>query len=263
MKRIIFVANLKGGVGKTVFSKILLETLRASGSVSVAAYDSDGGVGGLLAAYGTKDAEGYPSDDQDATIGVGGFDIRSDVERGMILNCMETAADVILIDTAGGSLVDICKVTDAGEGTANLIDCLSQNGYRLTIAHVISNLLPSVKSVGAYVGAFGADADHVVVRNLSFGRDKTDFPYWYGYVDAMGARIGGSHRESVLRLGGVEIDLPDMPRTTFAKVEAMNIPYCQAQEERSLQITERMHIQRFRKEFALQCSSASKFLMPT
>ena len=265
MKRIIHISNLKGGVGKTVFAKALVEYLRTKPELSVAAYDADGGVGGLLAALGAKDDDGFPSEDQDPLVGVGFFDIRSQSERGMMLNCLDSGADIIVIDTAGGSLSDLRKITDNGEGTDELTRCYEQEGYRLTIAHVISNLLPATKSVGFYLDAFGDRADHIVVLNCAFGKpkSKSDFPFWYGYTDADGYKFGGSIRNSFLEHGGIEIELPSIPSSTFAKVEGMDISYYSAQMCISLQIAERMHIQRFRSEFSRQCSSASKLLMPT
>jgi hypothetical protein len=265
MKRIIHISNLKGGVGKTVFAKALVEYLRAKPGLSVAAYDADGGVGGLLAALGTKDDDGFPSECQDPLVGVGFFDIRSQSERGMMLNCLDTGADIIVIDTAGGSLSDLRRVTDDGEGTEELTRCYEQESYRLTIAHVMSNLLPATKSVGFYLDAFGERADHIAVLNCAFGRQKSkiDFPYWYGNTDANGVKFGGSIRNEFIELGGIEIELPSIPTSTFARVEGMDISYSRAQECRSLQVVERMHVQRFRAEFARQCSSASKLLMPT
>ena len=57
VKRVALVANEKGGVGKSVFTRTLVDHLRTSGK-RVAAYDADGSVGATARVLGSRDASG-------------------------------------------------------------------------------------------------------------------------------------------------------------------------------------------------------------
>ena len=260
--RIILVVNQKGGVGKTVAAQVTTEYLRALGSHSVAAFDADGGVGGLVASLGTKDAEGFPEEVQDPLVGVGYFDIRSSEERGQVVNCMSVGSDIIVVDMAGGSLSDLTEVADGGDGVDTLLRGYAEYGYRVTLMHVISGLLPATNSVGAYLEIFGDRVDHVVVKNLScVGKDKV-FPFWSGFIDGEGNQVGGTIRQKLLAVSGVEVEMPAIPQSTFAKVNALAIPYAAAKEDKRLQIVERMHVDKFRQDFSKSIKAAEKFLLP-
>ena len=104
-KRVILVASEKGGVGKSVFARSLVDHLRNSGA-TVAAYDADGSVGALVRVLGTRDG-GSIVQPQDATAGVGIYNIRSDEQRATLLDCISEGAPLIVHDLAGGSLADL------------------------------------------------------------------------------------------------------------------------------------------------------------
>jgi Mrp family chromosome partitioning ATPase len=55
--RVALVANEKGGVGKSVFTRTLVDHLRANGT-RVAAYDADGSVGATVRVLGSRDLNG-------------------------------------------------------------------------------------------------------------------------------------------------------------------------------------------------------------
>ncbi|WP_245257255.1 P-loop NTPase [Methylocystis rosea] len=57
VKRVALVANEKGGVGKSVFTRTLVDHLRTTGK-RVAAYDADGSVGATARVLGSRDASG-------------------------------------------------------------------------------------------------------------------------------------------------------------------------------------------------------------
>ena len=88
-KRTILIASEKGGVGKSVVCRTLVDYLRQRG-VRVAAYDADGAVGATLRVLGARDANGRLVETQDPTVGVGYYAGRNDAERPVLLDCIES-----------------------------------------------------------------------------------------------------------------------------------------------------------------------------
>jgi cellulose biosynthesis protein BcsQ len=68
---LILGSGQKGGVGKSTFARILLDSLRRRGR-SVAAFDGDGAVGHLLQYYGEKQ-NGKLALCQNPLLGVDGY----------------------------------------------------------------------------------------------------------------------------------------------------------------------------------------------
>ncbi|WP_262272286.1 nucleotide-binding protein [Microvirga yunnanensis] len=248
-KRAVLVASQKGGVGKTVAARALVDHLR-SNEIRVSAYDADGGVGGLVRVFGTRGSDGKLIEGQDPTTGIGYYDIRADKQRDTLLNAVEFGEPLIVHDLAGGSLGDLMKIVDGGEGMDGLLAGFEQYGYRVTVAHVISPEFGAATSVGTWIDHVGGRVDHVAIRNTRWGKATNDFPFWHGFVDNNGIAKGGNSRGRLLELGGVEIDLPALPPSTFAKVDAENLSFSKAMDDQSLTVTERAQIQRFTKEFA-------------
>ncbi|MGH1575536.1 hypothetical protein ACRAWG_39115 (plasmid) [Methylobacterium sp. P31] len=140
-KRLVLVTSEKGGVGKSVTARTFVEYLREGGT-RVAAYDADGSVGGLVRVLGTRDGAGEVLDEQDPAIGVGYYNIRDAAESHTLLNCLGTQEPLIVHDLAGGSLADLTRITDMGEGLDDLLVAVDENGYRLTVLHLISSRSP-------------------------------------------------------------------------------------------------------------------------
>lgn len=244
-KKLVLVVNNKGGVGKSVVSRALSDTYRSSGR-KVHIYDADGGVGSLVAAYGTRE-NGRVVEPQDPAVGVGYYDIRHDDTRATLLNSLSGGADIILHDLAGGSLNELKRIVDQGEGVDYLLESIDAQGYEVTLVHVISNVQGATLSVKEYAEAFGDHAKHVVVVNKAWGSADEDFPFWFGYQKAGGTKVGGNTRAKLLEGGASEIRFPALQAGTFAKVEASNVPYSKAANDEDLTITERAHVSRFVK----------------
>ncbi|ANY84560.1 hypothetical protein BB934_40960 (plasmid) [Microvirga ossetica] len=264
-KRAVVVANEKGGVGKTVAARALIDHLRSdevlrSNGVRVAAYDADGGVGGLVRVLGTRGSDGRLIKEQDPIEGIGYYNVRADNERNMLLDAVASGEPLIVHDLAGGSLADLMRIVDGGEGLDGLVSAFVQHGYRLTVVHVISSEIGASQSVGSWIDLVGDQADHVAVRNTRWGKAASDFPFWHGFVDSNNVSKGGKTRERLLELGGVEIDLPALPAGTFAKVDASNLPFSKAINDASLTITEKAHVQKFIKDFANALAPARSLL---
>jgi cellulose biosynthesis protein BcsQ len=76
------VASEKGGVGKSVVTRTLIDWLRLRGD-RVAAFDTDGGVGSTLRVLGLRDAKGALIERQNPVEGIGYYSGRADDERNM------------------------------------------------------------------------------------------------------------------------------------------------------------------------------------
>ena len=247
-KRVALVASEKGGVGKSVFARTLVDWLRFSG-YRVAAYDADGGIGATLRVLGERGDNGALKPAQDPLIGVGYYNGRAEDERNLLLDSIASGEGLYVHDLAGGLLADLTRIVDGGEGLTGLLDAFESHGYRLAIFHVISPDIGSAQSVARWLDLIGDRADHVAVVNLKHGRPPADFPFWYGHDDAAGVRKGGKTRERLLAAGGVQVTFPGLPSGTFAKLDAENIPFSNAANAGLLTITERAHVAKFVNEF--------------
>lgn len=259
LKRVALVANEKGGVGKSVFTRTLVDHLRMNGK-RLAAYDADGSVGATVRVLGSRDRNGSIERVQNAVEGVGYYNGRADNERNILLDSIESGENLYVHDLAGGLLADLTRIVDGGEGLDGLLDAFEGHGYKLTVFHVISPDVGSAQSVARWLDLIGDKADHVAVVNLKHGRPPADFPFWYGFTDAKGASKGGKTRDRLLAAGGVEIEFPALPSGTFAKLDAENIPFTRADKAGLLTITERAHVGKFLRDFAAALTPALPFL---
>jgi hypothetical protein len=248
-RRVALVANEKGGVGKSVFTRALVDHLRTNGR-RVAAYDADGSVGATVRVLGSRDDHGSIDREQDPVEGVGYYNGRAENERNILLDSIETGERLYVHDLAGGLLADLTRIVDGGEGLDGLLDAFELHRYKLTVFHVISPDVGAAQSVARWMNLVGDRADHVAVINLKHGKPPSDFPFWYGFTDAKGVQKGGKTREKLFAAGGVEIEFPSLPSGTFAKLDAENIAFSQAERAGILTITERAHVAKFQRDFA-------------
>lgn len=258
-KRVVLIASEKGGVGKSVAARALIDHLRGEG-VQVAAYDADGGVGALVRVLGTRDEGGRVAADQAPTKGVGYYNVRADGERNTLLDGIASGDALIVHDLAGGSLADLTRIVDNGEGLDGLLAAFQDHGYRVVVVHVLSPEIGAAQSVARWIELAGDKVDHLAIRNTRWGKSEADFPFWHGFTDGKGVSKGGKTREKLLALGGVEIDLPAIPAGTYAKVDAENLPFSAAANETGLTITERAHVAKFRRDFGSALEPARKLL---
>ncbi len=258
-KRVALIANEKGGVGKSVFTRTLVDYLRTGGK-RVAAYDADGSIGATARVLGKRDIKGAIERVQDPVEGIGYYNGRADDERNILLDSIESGERLYVHDLAGGLLADLTRIVDSGEGLDGLVEAFDAHGYRLTIFHVISPDVGAAQSVARWLNLVDDKADHIAVINLKHGKPPGDFPFWYGFKDAKGVSKGGKTREALLASGGIEIDFPALPSGTFAKLDAENIPFSRADKAGLLTITERAHVAKYLRDFAEALTPALPFL---
>lgn len=258
-KRCALIVSEKGGVGKSTKARALIDQLRYENLI-VAAYDADGSVGALVRVLGTRNEDGRISPEQDPVQGVGYYNVRAEEARNKLLDAIASGDELIVHDLAGGSLADLTRIVDGGEGLDGLLAAFEEHGYRLTIVHILSPDIGAVQSVASWLELVGDKVDHIAVRNCRWGRLEADFPFWYGFTDGKGVSKGGKTREKLLGLGGIEIDLPGIPIGTFAKIDAENMSFSAAAADAALTITERAHIAKFRRDYAAALDPARHLL---
>lgn len=258
-RRVALVANEKGGVGKSVFTRALVDWLRTQGK-RVLAYDADGSIGATIRVLGTRESTGALSEDQDPAVGVGFYNGRNDNERNILLDSIASGDSLYVHDLAGGLLGDLTKIVDDGDGLTGLLDAFEAHGCRVTVFHVISPDIGSAQSVGRWLELTEERVDHVAVVNLKHGKPQGDFPFWFGFRDAKGENKGGGTRRRLLADGGLEIEFPSLQSGTFAKLDAENIRFSEAQAVGLLTITEQAHVAKFQRDFAAAIAPALPLL---
>lgn len=258
-KRAVLVASEKGGVGKSGWVGSLVSIARQDGD-ALAAFDSDGSVGGLVRICGTKDEAGNIVPDQDPMVGVGYYSGRDDRDGHRLVTSGEAGYPVMIHDLAGGLLDDMTKIVDGGKGLEDFVATFADNGYRITFVHMLSNTIAAAQSVGRYLDYVGDGADHVAVLNRHFGEYDADFPFWVGFTDPEGIERGGKARKRFLELGGIEIEMPAMPRATYAKLDALNLPATDASTSKGLNSVEKTHARKFVRDFKAAIEPARDLL---
>ncbi len=258
-RRVALIANEKGGVGKSVFTRALVDWLRTQGT-RVLAFDADGSVGATIRVLGTRESGGQICKDQDPAVGIGFYNGRNDNERNILLDSIASNDPLYIHDLAGGLLGDLTKIVDDGDGLTGLLDAYAEHGCRVTVFHVVSPDIGSAQSVGRWLDLTGASVDHVAVVNLKHGKPPSDFPFWFGFRDAKGDNKGGGTRRRLLQEGGLEIEFPSLQSGTFAKLDAENIRFSQAQTVGMLTITEQAHVTKFQRDFAAMIAPALPLL---
>lgn len=238
-KHLVLSAGQKGGVAKTLMTALILSHLRTSGA-TVAAYDADGSVGGLLRLAGDYDAAGKLKPDQDPLSGVFAYDIHTADGRSTLLDSLDSPAKIVLHDLAGGSMQDLLNTADGGEETLDtLLETIADFGFRLHLCHLLTPDLASIASAAKWL-SFTHDHDvvHYAVVNRHFGAPAA-FEKW----------TQSNTRAALLDRGGVEMELPAFPVSILDKIKDNRIPFSKAAQVGALTITERANFRRCQRGF--------------
>ena len=239
-KRLILVTGQKGGVGKSTFSRVLLDCLRRRGK-SVAAFDGDGSVGHLLQYYGDKqnDKLNY---EQNPHTGVAHYDLRNRRDREHLLQSLHVDASVLLHDMPAGALSSIAEAVDVtGQSAMAMVDAARLMGYATTVVIVINSDQASARAVVTTLKSFGDKAKYVIVKNLN-GCTLDDFIVYDGFEDALGHRTGGTAKRQAAISGAVEIIMPEIFRCTAVKIDLWSLKFSDAVTDHRMHIQDRTRI---------------------
>ncbi len=257
-KRLILVSGQKGGVGKSTFARILLDSLRRRGR-SVAAFDGDGAVGHLLQYYGQKQNDQLVLS-QNPLLGVDGYDLRHRRDRERLLESLHMDASVLLHDLPAGALSSITEAVDVtGKSAMALVDAAKQMGYATTVVIVINTDKASALALETTIKAFGDKARYVVVKNLN-GCTLDDFIVYDGFDDAMERRTGGEARRAAQAAKAVELVMPEVFRTTSVKIDLWSLRFQDAVSNPHMHIQDRTRISQWMAIMDAEIDKAGKRL---
>ena len=222
-KCVVWVTGGKGGVGKSTFSRGLLDVLLDAG-VNVAAFDGDPSNAQLFRYY------------QGVGRGVQCVDLDKQGEADVLLNQMEESkADVFLVDVAAGGSQTLLDL----ENDIGLISEAMEMGYRFTVVSVMSRIKDSVNLLKASLEMTDDfDVQHVAVKNLYFGEG-----------DRFRLFDGSKTRAWLLERGGVVLEMPDLFDDTYELLDQMNLPFRAMLADKSFPRAQRSRINKWLKDF--------------
>jgi hypothetical protein len=257
-KRLILVSGQKGGVGKSTFCRILLDSLRRRG-VTVAAFDGDGAIGHLLQYYGTR-TNGVPDRTQSPLVGVGQYDLRDRRSREGLLESLHTDASVLLHDLPAGALGSIEEAVDvSGESAMALVEAARQMGFATTVVIVINTDQASARAVVHTLRSFGERARYVVVKNLN-GCTRDDFIVYDGFEHALGEQTGGEARQAARAAKALELVMPEIYRTTAVKIDLWSLRFQDAARDQRMHIQDKLRITQWMRLMDQQIERAGRRL---
>jgi len=257
-KRLVLVSGQKGGVGKSTFARILLDSLRRRGH-SVAAFDGDGAVGHLLQYYGEKQNDKLVLK-QNPLLGVERYDLRHRRDRERLLESLHVNASVLLHDLPAGALSSIVDAVDVtGQSAMTLVDAAREMGYATTVVIVINTDKASAQAVETTINAFGDKARYVIVKNLN-GCTLDDFIVYDGFDDATGRRIGGGASRAAKAAKAIELVMPEIFRTTSVKIDLWSLRFRDAVTDPHMHIQDRTRISQWMRIMGSEIDKAGKRL---
>lgn len=245
----VFVHAPKGGVGKSFFSRGLLDYWRSAGSVA-AAYDADAGTERtetLVQYYGQRDGQGRLLDVQDPMKGVFPFTLDEARERDLLVNLLDqTSASRIIIDLPGGAGHNMSQVLG---GADRLFAAYLERGVQPVVVLVISHLKAAAAGVGATIEAFGMRPTYVVCKNLGCASADA-FRVFHGYKRKGESRWGGGAR-ALAAVNGIVVPMPALDPYTVGELDEHDLRFDEAEWSQRLESSaDRIRVAQWRRDFA-------------
>ncbi|RVU85764.1 mobilization protein [Leucothrix sargassi] len=186
MTRINFVGGEKGGVGKSVLSRVLAQ-YHIDHSLPFTAFDGDLSHGALVRYYGeftqAVDISNFNSADQ------------------MLEVCAESGSHVI-VDLAAQSARNI----DHWMSESGVVDLARELGITVTLWHVMDDGSDSVRLLEKTLDNYGDACEYVIVRNHGRGKD-------FALFDESEVKLRAE------ALGAKIIDLPALHAAAMRKID--------------------------------------------
>lgn len=214
MKTILMILGDKGGVGKTVVTRLIYDYLKRK-NVSIAAYDCDKRNAQFVRHYGKRDADGKLMG-QTPLDGVARIDIFDPVGLGSLLDDLESAKpDFAVIDMPAGGHGQLEKT----EQTFAFCESAKSLGYEVVLVHVLSRVKDSAHALTRLINFFGDKVSYLVVKNGFFG-DADKFTRFET----------GPAKEALERQNGAVLYLPDLYDTILDIVDEHNLTFSEAKK---------------------------------
>jgi len=164
MGKILLVTGDKGGVGKSIVSRLLYDYLSLK-NFTVGGYDCDKRNAQLYRHCGRRD-DNKKLMTQTALDGISRIDISSDVGLGILLDDLHShKPDYALVDLPA-SAHGLLEKTEA-----QFTFCEAAKGldYSITLIHVLSRVKDSAYALERLIDFFGDKATYIAVKNGFFG----------------------------------------------------------------------------------------------
>jgi hypothetical protein len=224
MKKILFISGDKGGVGKTIVSRLLYDFLTQT-KRQVAGYDCDKRNAQLFRHYARRDPDtGQVIQNQTAMEGITRLDIGSEMGLGHLLDDLEAfQPEFALVDLPAGGH----GLLEKAETQFSFCEGAKELGYEVQIFHVLSRVKDSIHALNRLIGFFGNKVDYVAVKNGFFGDEKS-----FRRLDSSGVaqkiELSGGHIIYIPDLYDDILDLIDEDNLTFSEAKAsLKMPFSQ------------------------------------
>ena len=186
MVSINLVGGEKGGIGKSVLSRVLVQ-YHIDKNIPFKAFDGDLSQGALMRYYGefaeAVDIREYESADR------------------IVEQAVESGLNVVVDLPAQASTAIDRWVMDSG-----LTEFGEELGVKLTLWHVMDDGTDSVRLLDRALSVYGDSLDYVLVKNHGRGSD-------FSYFDASEAK------EKALEYGARIIDFPELHAASMRKID--------------------------------------------
>lgn len=192
MSRIHFVGGEKGGVGKSVFSRLLAQWC-IDRTRPFAAIDADQSHGALLRFYAEYTQP---------------VDLASADSADQIMDRALGSERTVLVDLPGQSVRALASWLSG----ADVFGFAREMGVQLILWHVSDASYASSVEIGQSLELFGDQARHIAVRN-------------YGRASDFAAFDASDSRRKLDDLGGQVIDLPALDTQAMFRIDALGASF--------------------------------------
>jgi hypothetical protein len=232
--RLVLVTGDKGGTGKSVMARLLLDIYRHR-NIDCIAYECDQSNPQLYRHY-----KNIPPGVQTLKLNQrGGADaLQDDLER--------FSPKVSLVDLPAGA----AEYFESVASDIHLFKNAETMGYRITMVSVLGRVKDSVVQLKRLVDFCGDRVDYVVAKNIYWGEDKKFVRYNDSKV-----------RQVLLNeLAGVELLLPDLYDNLFDFIDSQDLTFREALEHDGLTVSNRSRIFNWIDKTETQLSTAASML---
>jgi hypothetical protein len=192
MSQVHFIGGEKGGVGKSVLSRLLAQ-YHIDRDLPFCAFDTDRSHGAMLRFYGNYSQPMVLDDFSDAD---------------QLMEAAMEGPQAILVDLASQTSTPLFKWMDEND----LPGLAAEEGIDLLLWHVLDDGADGIGLLERLFDRFGASVGYVVVKNLGRGKDFSAFE-------------ASSAKATADQLGVPVIELPELHGPTMRKVDHANLSF--------------------------------------
>ncbi|MBW4455543.1 MAG: hypothetical protein KME55_24100 [Nostoc indistinguendum CM1-VF10] len=207
-KRIVVCTGEKGGTGKSIVARFLLDMYLAN-DIHVVAYDCDSNNPQLWRHYNRVVNGGVKT----IKFNQHGF---NEIFKNDLQQLSPTVALMDLPSGVGDYFKDFVQDVQS-----------SSLGYRITMVSVLGRVKDSVIQLKRLIEACGNQVDYVVVRNLYWGEDETAFIKYNS----------SKTRQSVLELGAIEVDFLPIVDRVIDRIDSLDAGFTEAVNYEGIEVS--------------------------